>query len=122
MKWITDNIHLLIGFLSIWTLGNGILHDVFVLLERKPYERELIRLLIDGHILIFSGLLYAVCLYFLKEYPRPMLVLSLLNAIFMLGYCLLIFKMLPSWGMIGLSVIMIVAVLVTLFSSKINTV
>jgi len=118
MKWITENMHWLIGFLSIWTLGNGILHDVFVLLERKPYERELIRLLIDGHILIFSGLLYGVCWYFLKEYPRPMLVLCLLNAVFMLGYCLLIFKMLPSWGMIGLSVLMIAAASLTLLSTS----
>jgi hypothetical protein len=30
-------------------MGNGLLHDVFVLLQRKPFDKELIRLLVDGH-------------------------------------------------------------------------
>jgi len=51
-------LHYFIAFAGIWALGNGVLHDVFILLQRRPFDRELIRLMIDGHILIFSGILY----------------------------------------------------------------
>ena len=41
---------------SIWAIGNGVLHDAFVLARHEgPYTRELLRLLMDGHILITCG-------------------------------------------------------------------
>src|SRR5258706_5623686 len=40
-----------------WAVVNGILHDVFVLLSEhgKKYDRDLLRLLMYGHILITCG-------------------------------------------------------------------
>ena len=42
---------------GVWALVNGILHDIFILIpHKKPYDRDLLRLLMDGHILITCGL------------------------------------------------------------------
>jgi hypothetical protein len=40
-----------------WMVLNGLLHEVFVLRSEhgKKYDRELLRLLMDGHILITCG-------------------------------------------------------------------
>jgi hypothetical protein len=90
----------LIFFAGIWSLGNGLLHDIFVLLQRKPYDKELIRLLIDGHILIFSGIVFFLCYNGIKEQQPLAYYVSFVNALFIIGYCALIFKMLPSYGTI----------------------
>jgi hypothetical protein len=40
-----------------WSVINGVLHDIFVLRSEhgKVYDRNLLRLLMDGHILITCG-------------------------------------------------------------------
>jgi hypothetical protein len=88
-----SNFIIIAGALS---LGNGILHDVFVLLQRKPFDKELIRLLIDGHILIFSGLIYIASVHGLKTQQPLAYSVCLITALFLLGYCGLIFRILPS--------------------------
>jgi hypothetical protein len=93
-------LHYFIAFAGIWALGNGILHDIFVLRERRPYERDLIRLLIDGHILIFSGIVYLLCYAGIMEQQSLAYMISMAVSVFLLGYCALIFKLLPSIGMI----------------------
>jgi hypothetical protein len=86
-----------IGMAGIWTLANGILHDIFVLLKHRTFDKELIRLLIDGNILIFSGILLLLCYNGIKlQLPLAYLV-SITVCIFVLSYCLLIFKILPSF-------------------------
>jgi len=89
-------LHYFIAFAGIWALGNGVLHDVFILLQRRPFDRELIRLMIDGHILIFSGILYLLCYNGIREQQTLAYFVTLAVAVFLLGYCALIFKMLPS--------------------------
>ncbi|MFN8336353.1 MAG: hypothetical protein U0U09_14590 [Cyclobacteriaceae bacterium] len=101
-------LHYFIAFAGIWALGNGLLHDIFVLREGKPFERELIRLLIDGHILIFSGIIYLLCYNGIKEGESFAFLISIVIAIFLLGYCGLIFKVLPSIGTILINAIVLV--------------
>jgi hypothetical protein len=96
-------LHYFIAFAGVWSLGNGILHDLFVLREKRPFDRDLIRLLIDGHILIFSGIIYLLCFNGLKENEPLSFLVSITVAVFLLGYCALIFKMLPSIGMIAIN-------------------
>jgi hypothetical protein len=98
-------LHYFIAFAGIWALGNGILHDVFVLAQRRPFGRDLIRLLIDGHILIFAGVIYLLCYSGIREQQTMAYVISIANALFLLGYCALIFKMLPSIGMIVINLV-----------------
>lgn len=106
-------LHYFIAFAGIWTLGNGILHDLFVLREGRPFEKELIRLLIDGHILIFSGILYLLCYNGIKERQSLAFLVSIVIAVFLLGYCGLIFKMLPAVGMILLNIIVLVWLIIS---------
>jgi hypothetical protein len=46
---------------GLWSLLNGALHTASVLMQKRPFEKELIRLLIDGHLLMFSGIFYLLC-------------------------------------------------------------
>ena len=39
-----QNLQYFILFAGAWALINGILHDIFVLKEKKPFDRDLIRL------------------------------------------------------------------------------
>jgi hypothetical protein len=44
-----------------WALANGALHDVFGLIRHKTgYDRDLLRLLMDGHILITCGIMQMI--------------------------------------------------------------
>lgn len=117
MKWLTEHTHWLVGFAGIWTLGNGILHDIFVLIQRRPYERELIHLLIDGHILIFGGIVYLICFRQLQFYNATTWWICIANAFFLLGYCALIFKLLPAVGMILLNLLVLVVLLMQRYYS-----
>jgi hypothetical protein len=97
-------------------MGNGLLHDVFVLLQRKPFDKELIRLLIDGHILIFSGVIFLISAKGVVEQDAVACYVALATAVFLLGYCALIFKMLPSIGTILINATVLVALIFQLIS------
>jgi hypothetical protein len=105
-------LHYFIAFAGIWMLGNGILHDLFILREGRPFEKELIRLLIDGHILIFSGILYLICYSGIQGNEALAYLVSMVVSIFLLGYCGLILKMLPAIGIIVINVMVLVWVIV----------
>jgi len=94
------------------------IHYYFILLQKRPFERELIRLLIDGHILIFSGILFLICAKPLKQGSDFALLLCIVNALFLLGYCALIFKMLPAVGIIIVSLTVLAVAVITKFSAK----
>ena len=95
-------------FAGLWSLVNGILHDIFVLRQHRSYDRDLIRLLIDGHILIFAGILFLICTGGIKNGSTLAFNVSIIVSIFLLGYCALIFKMLPSLGTILINLIALV--------------
>src|SRR5688500_3450497 len=107
MEWIAQNLQWFIAFAGAWTMGNGILHDVFVLAERRPFDRELIRLLIDGHILIFGGVVYLICFQSVHAFNPTAWWVCFANALFLIGYCLLIFKLLPAIGMMFLNLMVL---------------
>ena len=58
-----QNLQYFILFAGAWALINGILHDIFVLKEKKPFDRDLIRLLIDGLFLL------GYCFFIFKILP-----------------------------------------------------
>ncbi len=117
MKWLTQNIHWIIGFAGVWMLGSGILHDFFVLAQKRPFDKDLIRLLIDGHILMFGGILFLLCIKPVQSGSELALTICIADAIFLLGYCALIFKMLPAVGVIAVCLlVLLVSVKVKFFS------
>ena len=90
---------------AIWYTINGILHDIFVTINHKgKYDRELLRLLMDGHLLILSGVLMFVS-YFMAQQKIPYGAWAgLIISISMLVYCAMIFPFLKSIGTIAISI------------------
>lgn len=102
---------------SIWYVGNGILHDLFVLINHKGgYNRDLLRLLMDGHILILSGAILFVCYLMMLNKIQCGAVIGIIIAIGMLAYCGMIFPFLRSFGTMAIS-IMVIIVSVRLYAT-----
>lgn len=102
----------LIAVTGAWALGNGILHDAFVLAQRRAYDRDLIRLLMDGHILIFSGLTLVISYSGIRDTQPWAFVFASVACVSLLVYCALIFKILPSIVTIILSLMTLIATLI----------
>ena len=95
---------------SLWYFGNGILHDAFVLIRHKgKYNRELLRLLMDGHVLMLSGAVVFMCWLMMLNEIQCGGVIRVIVAAFMLLYCLMIFPFLKSFGTIAISIMLIAA-------------
>src|SRR5688572_18609764 len=92
-----------------WYLISGVLHDFFVIKNHKgPYNRDLLRLLMDGHVLILSGLILFVCFSMVSnKIPYGALISSIL-AIAMLVYCGMIYPFLKSYFTMFLSLMVII--------------
>jgi len=101
-------------FAAAWCIGNGILHDIFVLKQRRPFDRELIRLMLDGHILIFAGLFFLLSFRGIDRGELWAFYISITASVFILGYCALIFKMLPSIMTILIHLIALVWLIISL--------
>jgi hypothetical protein len=108
MNWLLSIHWALIA--SLWYFGNGILHDVFVLRKHKgKYDRELLRLLMDGHVLMLSGAAVFVCYLMLLNKIQFGALINIIVASFMLLYCIMIFPFLKSFGTIAISIMLIAA-------------
>jgi hypothetical protein len=95
---------------SIWYFVNGLLHDVFVVANHKgKYDRDLLRLLLDGHVLLLSGAIVFVCyLSLLQHQQAHAAMICVIAGLFMLIYCALIFPFLKSFVTIAISIMLIV--------------
>jgi hypothetical protein len=102
MKFLFSIYWVLFG--GLWYFVNGILHTFFVLKEHKgTYNRDLLRLLRDGHVLVFSGFFLFACFWMLQKEIQPAAVIGCLIALSMIVYCLLIFPFLKSYATLGIS-------------------
>lgn len=91
---------------AIYMLANGVLHDFFVLMQYKEaYDRNLLRLLMDGHILITSSVMYIIAFFLLRQDNTIGLYLCLATSASLLIYCGMIFPFLKSYLTIGLNVL-----------------
>src|SRR5436190_12471275 len=80
-----------------WALVNGILHDIFVIKQHKgPYDRDLLRLLMDGHILIACGIMQIISWQLLKDGNQLGLWLCAAACVSLLSYVGLIWPFLKS--------------------------
>ena len=81
-----------------WAVTNGILHDIFVLISEqgKKYDRDLLRLLMDGHILITCGVMQMISYSGLRTNEPWAYYISGAACISLLIYCGMIFPFLKS--------------------------
>src|SRR3954463_15497423 len=93
-----------------WNLVNGILHDVFILAQKRKYDRDLLRLLMDGHILITCGVIQLVtCKVLYAEAVNPfMLYMSIISSASILVYCFMILPFLKSFVTMLLNLLLLV--------------
>jgi hypothetical protein len=97
---------------AIWYFANGILHDIFVLIRHKDgYNRELLRLLMDGHLLILSGIISFVCYLMILNKVQYGPLIGIVVAASMIVYCFMIFPFLKSFVTLGISILMVLVCL-----------
>lgn len=80
-----------------WAVINGILHNAQVLREHKGgYNRELLYLLLNRHIIILSGVFEVVAFWGLREGQVWGFVVSGIAAFTFFVYCMMIWPFLKS--------------------------
>ena len=83
--------------IGVWAVLNGILHDAQVLIEHKEgYNRELVRLLLNGHIIIVSGLFEVIAFWGLRQNQQWGFVVAGVAALTFFIYCVMIWPFLKS--------------------------
>lgn len=93
---------------ALWYFFNGLLHDIFVLIDHQgSYNRELLRLLTDGHILMLSGAVVFVCYLMMLSKIQCGGLIGIIVSGFMLVYCAMIFPFLKSVVTIGISLLLL---------------
>ena len=82
-----------------WNLINGILHDVFVLRSEhgKRYDRNLLRLLMDGHILITCGIILMIISTGIRSHHQYASYTAEAALLSVVVYCFMIFPFLKSF-------------------------
>jgi hypothetical protein len=104
---------------GVWNLANGILHDIFVLRSEhgKQYDRTLLRLLMDGHILITSGIVLLLCINGVRLHESFQSYIAITICCSMIVYCIMIFPFLKSLGTIGINLIALIFLIVSILGS-----
>ena len=103
---MSGNLHIIVLLIGGWALLNGLLHDFFVLRSDhgKKYDRDLLRLLMDGHILITCGLMQMISAVGFIHGDRWAYYVAGIASISLLGYCAMIFPFLKSIGTIIINI------------------
>jgi hypothetical protein len=110
-----------IMIVGVWYFANGILHDIFVLIRHKEgYNRDLLRLLMDGHVLALSGIILGFCYFMMRQNIVYGAWISIVIGIFMLIYCAMIWPFLKSMVTVTLSIMLIIVSIKALNSMSIN--
>jgi hypothetical protein len=95
---------------ALWYFINGVLHDIFIIINHKgKYDRDLLRLLMDGHVLMLSGILAFVCWLMMRNGIQYGAIISIIVGTFMLIYCGMIFPFLKSFVTMAISMMLIAA-------------
>lgn len=98
MKPVLTYIPVISLCIGAWMVLNGILHDIFILLSDhgKKYDRDLLRLLMDGHILITCGMIQIIAYNGLKSREPWAYYVAGVACISLLIYCGMIWPFLKS--------------------------
>jgi len=80
-----------------WAVGNGILHDIAVIRGHfREYDRQFLYYILNGHIIIFSGIFEMVSYAGVDRDQMWGSIVSGIAAVGMVIYCVMIWKFLPS--------------------------
>ena len=108
--------HYWLLFSAAWYGINGILHDIFVIRQHKTgYDKNLMRLLMDGHVLALSGVLMLVSWLMIEQGVHWGYAIGAIVALFMIIYCAMIFPFLKSFGTLLISILALLVCIFRLF-------
>jgi uncharacterized membrane protein HdeD (DUF308 family) len=102
---------LLIG---AWMVISGILHDIAVLRSEhgREYNRDLLRLLMDGHILITCGAIQMIAFMGLRHNEPWAYYIAFTACVSLLIYCAMIFPFLKSLFTITLNALLVILLVI----------
>lgn len=114
MKSILTYIPILSLCIGGWMVLNGILHDIFIIFSEhgKKYDRDLLRLLMDGHILITCGVIQMIAYTGLKNGEHWAYYIAGVACISLLIYCGMIFPFLKSMFTIILNTTLLILLVI----------
>jgi uncharacterized membrane protein HdeD (DUF308 family) len=100
---------------GVWCIINGVLHDIFVLRSEqgKQYNRDLLRLLMDGHILITCGAIQIVSYFGIQNNEHWAFYMASIACISLLVYCAMIWPFLKSVMTIALNAALLAMLVIT---------
>ena len=102
---------------ALWYFVNGVLHDFFVIKNHKTgYDRDLLRLLMDGHVLITCGVFYLLAYNLLANNNATGIYLCIASSLSLLVYCGLIFPFLKSMVTIFINTAVLIFVVTKMFT------
>jgi hypothetical protein len=103
-----------------WCVLMGVLHDIFILAGEhgKKYDRNLLRLLMDGHILITVGAMMLVTFTGLKTQETWAMTIAVICAISLIVYVAMIWPFLKSVGTLTFSVAVLVTTVIAWLSKS----
>jgi len=110
MKTTLSYLPVLTLCIGSWILLSGVLHDIFVLRSEhgRQYDRDLLRLLQDGHILITGGLFQIVAYSGLQNNEPWAYYIAGIASVSLLIYCAMIFPFLKSFFTIFLNILLLI--------------
>ncbi|HEU4718284.1 MAG TPA: hypothetical protein VFU15_10635 [Bacteroidia bacterium] len=119
MNAIAASLHWICLATGGWLTLNGVLHDIFVLASDhgKKYDRDLLRLLMDGHILITCGIVLMLCFPGLRSGQQFFFYIAALCLVSIIGYCFMIWPFLKSIGTLVICTACLIAVVFTFFTT-----
>ena len=112
----------IIGYVSsvvlvtgVWNLVNGILHDVFVLRSEhgKQYDRNLLRLLMDGHVLMTCGFVLLLISGGVRSGHQYAYAVAAVALVSMIVYCFMIFPFLKSFVTLFINSVTLIILIVS---------
>jgi hypothetical protein len=83
------------------------LHDIFVMVQGKPYDRNALGLYMDGHILITCGASLLIAYSGLTTESTWAFYVAGIACLSLLIYCMMIFPFLKSFGTIILNTLLL---------------
>jgi hypothetical protein len=93
-------------FTAAWYASTASCHDLFVIRQHKTgYDKNLMRLLMDGHVLILSGVLMLMSWLMIRQGVHWGYIIGAIVALFMIVYCAMIFPFLKSFGTLLISIL-----------------
>ena len=113
MRNINEILPWLSAGVGAWACVNGLLHDIFVLAQKRKYDRDLLRLLMDGHILLTCGIMQVISWKGLLQQAMWSFYVSGIASLSLLVYCGMIFPFLKSFATIVLNVTLLVLLMIS---------